>query len=277
MSAAGPFPGREGPLGGQRSTPSDPPGGVFQAADIVLQTCGLSMAFGGLKVFTNLDFALGRGERHAVIGPNGAGKSTFVGLVTGLLTPTAGQVLLEGRDVTRSSPAQRVAAGLVRTFQINTLFASLTPLESLVMALCQRDRVAKLSLRPVVRRVQQIEEAHAILEKFGLSSDAVTPTRELAYGKQRVLEVVLAYALSPRVLLLDEPAAGLSTTQGHALFEQLATLTEGTTVLFIEHDMNLVFRYAQRVSVLVSGALLAQGTPDEIRTHEGVRKAYLGK
>lgn len=130
---------------------------------------------------------------------------------------------------------------------------------------------------PLSLRSQQIEEAHAILQKFGLFSDAVTPTQEMAYGKQRVLEVVLAYALSPRVLLLDEPAAGLSTTQGHALFEQLATLTEGTTVLFIEHDMNLVFRYARRVSVLVSGALLAQGTPDEIRTHDGVRKAYLGK
>lgn len=247
------------------------------STDIVLQTRGLSMAFGGLKIFTGLDFALGRGERHAVIGPNGAGKSTFVALVTGLLTPTAGEVFLDGRDVTRSSPAQRVAAGLVRTFQINTLFATLTPVESLVMALCQRDGVAKLSLRPLMRRTQQIEEAQAILGQFGLVSDALTPTQEMAYGKQRVLEVVLAYALRPRVLLLDEPAAGLSTPEGHALFEQLATLTEGTTVLFIEHDMNLVFRYAHRVSVLANGALLAQGTPDEIRTHDGVRKAYLGK
>lgn len=246
------------------------------SADIVLQTRGLSMAFGGLKVFSGLEFSLTRGERHAVIGPNGAGKSTFVGILTGLLSPTAGEVLLDGQDVTRSTPRQRVAAGLVRTFQINTLFASLTPLESAVLAICQRDGVAKPSLRAVKHLTAQIDEAQDLLEKFGLGDDATTPTQELPYGKQRVLEVVLAYALRPRVLLLDEPAAGLSTTQGHALFEQLATLTEGTTVLFIEHDMNLVFRYAHRVSVFAGGTVLAEGTPDEVRAHEGVRKAYLG-
>lgn len=245
-------------------------------SDIVLQTRGLSMAFGGLKVFTGLEFAMTRGERHAVIGPNGAGKSTFVAIVTGLLTPTAGQVLLDGEDVTRKTARQRVEAGIVRTFQINTLFASLTPLESATIAICQRDKVAKPSFKAVKRLTPQTDEAFALLERFGLGADAAIPTRELPYGKQRVLEVVLAYALRPRVLLLDEPAAGLSTTQGHALFEQLATLTEGTTVLFIEHDMNIVFRYAHRVSVLAGGTVLAQGTPDEIRVHEGVRKAYLG-
>jgi branched-chain amino acid transport system ATP-binding protein len=169
-----------------------------------------------------------------------------------------------------------VAAGIVRTFQINTLFMSLTPLESAVLAICQRDGVAKPSLKALKHLAPQIEEAYALLEKFGLAADVTTPTQELPYGKQRVLEVVLAYALRPRVLLLDEPAAGLSTTQGHELFEQLATLTQGTTVLFIEHDMNLVFRYAHRVSVLAGGTVLAQGTPDEVRGHEGVRKAYLG-
>jgi branched-chain amino acid transport system ATP-binding protein len=244
--------------------------------DLALQTRGLSMAFGGLKVFTGLDFSMARGERHAVIGPNGAGKSTFVAIVTGLLAPTAGTVLLAGHDVTRATPRQRVAAGLVRTFQINTLFASLTPLESVVIAICQRDQVAKPSLRAVKHRAAQIDEACALLEKFGLADDATVVTRELPYGKQRVLEVVLAYALRPQVLLLDEPAAGLTTSQGHALFEQLAMLTEGTTVLFIEHDMNLVFRYAHRVSVFAGGTVLAAGTPDEVRAHAGVRKAYLG-
>ncbi|MBC7436050.1 MAG: ABC transporter ATP-binding protein [Bdellovibrionales bacterium] len=246
------------------------------AQDVVLQTRGLAMAFGGLKVFSGLEFSMTRGERHAVIGPNGAGKSTFVGILTGLLAPTAGEVLLDGRDVTRSTPRQRVAAGLVRTFQINTLFATLTPLESAVLAICQRDGVAKPSMLAVKHLAQQIDEAQDLLGKFGLGDDATTPTQALPYGKQRVLEVVLAYALRPRVLLLDEPAAGLSTKQGHALFEQLATLTEGTTVLFIEHDMNLVFRYAHRVSVFAGGTVLAQGTPDEIRVHDGVRKAYLG-
>ena len=246
------------------------------SADIVLQTRGLSMAFGGLKVFNSLDFAMTRGERHAVIGPNGAGKSTFVAIVTGLLSPTAGSVHLDGKEITRRTPRQRVHAGLVRTFQINTLFSSLTPLESVVLAICQRDLVAKPSLKALWKLTPQIDEGFALLEKFGLANDATIATHELPYGKQRVLEVVLAYALRPRVLLLDEPAAGLSTTQGHALFEQLASLTEGTTVLFIEHDMNLVFRYAHRVSVFAGGTVLAQGTPDEVRVHEGVRKAYLG-
>jgi branched-chain amino acid transport system ATP-binding protein len=244
--------------------------------EVVLQTRGLTMAFGGLKVFSDLDFSMRRGERHAVIGPNGAGKSTFVALVTGLLTPKSGQVLLEGKDVTRDTPQQRVAAGLVRTFQINTLFATLTPLQSVVLALCQRDGVARPSLRSLVHCKAQIDEGAALLEQFGLADDADQPTAALPYGKQRVLEVVLAYALRPSVLLLDEPAAGLTTTQGHALFDQIAALTQGTAVLFIEHDMNLVFGYADRVSVFAGGSVLANGTPEEVRTHEGVRKAYLG-
>ena len=246
-------------------------------ADVVLQTRSLAKSFGGLNVFAGLDLSVTRGERHAVIGPNGAGKSTLVALVTGVLAPTAGSVMLDGQDITRSTPQQRVKAGLVRSFQINTLFASLSPLESVLLALCQRDGVAQPSLRAVKRLAPQIDESQALLSRFGLGDVALTPTRQLPYGQQRLLEVALAYALHPRVLLLDEPAAGLSTAQGHALFEQLATLTAGTTVLFIEHDMAIVFRYAQRVSVLAGGALLAQGTPDEIRADVAVRRAYLGQ
>ena len=246
-------------------------------ADVVLQTRSLAKSFGGLNVFAGLDLSVTRGERHAVIGPNGAGKSTLVALVTGVLAPTAGSVVLDGQDITRSTPQQRVKAGLVRSFQINTLFASLSPLESVLLALCQRDGVARPSLRAVKRLAPQIDEAQALLSRFGLGEVALTTTRQLPYGQQRLLEVALAYALRPRVLLLDEPAAGLSTAQGHALFEQLATLTAGTTVLFIEHDMAIVFRYAQRVSVLAGGALLAQGTPDEIRADLAVRRAYLGQ
>ena len=246
-------------------------------ADVVLQTRSLAKSFGGLNVFAGLDLSVTRGERHAVIGPNGAGKSTLVALVTGVLAPTAGSVVLDGQDITRSTPQQRVKAGLVRSFQINTLFASLSPLESVLLALCQRDGVARPSLRAVKRLAPQIDESQALLSRFGLGDVALTPTRQLPYGQQRLLEVALAYALHPRVLLLDEPAAGLSTAQGHALFEQLATLTAGTTVLFIEHDMAIVFRYAQRVSVLAGGALLAQGTPDEIRADVAVRRAYLGQ
>ena len=222
------------------------------STEAVLQTVDLRMAFGGLKIFDKLNFSLRRGERHAVIGPNGAGKSTFVNLVTGLLKPTGGALLLEGRDVTGATPQQRVHAGLVRTFQINTLFPTLNPLESVVLALCQREGIARPSWRPVSRMTRQIDEAAALLDRFGLLGAALTPTRTLAYGEQRVLEVVLAFAMRPRVLLLDEPAAGLSTAQGVALFDQLANLAGETTVLFIEHDMHLVFRYADRVSVFAA-------------------------
>ncbi|NPT54921.1 ABC transporter ATP-binding protein [Paraburkholderia elongata] len=246
------------------------------SADIVLQTRDLKMAFGGLKIFDRLNFSMRRGERHAIIGPNGAGKSTFVNLVTGLLKPTAGHLLLDGRDVTDTTPHQRVRYGLVRTFQINTLFPALNPLESVVLALCQRQGLARPSWRPVSRMTSQIDEASALLNRFGLLDAALTPTQTLSYGEQRVLEVVLAFAMRPRVLLLDEPAAGLSTAQGVALFDQLSNLAGETTVLFIEHDMHLVFRYADRVSVFAGGDMIAQGTPDEVRADERVRKAYLG-
>ena len=245
--------------------------------DVVLSTRGLAMAFGGLKVFQDLDLDLLRGERHAVIGPNGAGKSTFVALVTGLLVPTAGHIHLNGRDITRVPPAQRVAAGLARTFQINTLFPSLTPLESVVLALCQRDGVARPSLRAVARHTDQIDEAWSLLEAFELANCADTPTRQLAYGQQRLLEVALACALKPAILLLDEPAAGLTTQQGEALFELLARRAAQATLLFIEHDMRIVFGFADRVSVLAGGALIAQGLPDDIRRDERVRVAYLGR
>lgn len=244
--------------------------------DIVLQTVGLRMAFGGLRIFDGIDFTLRRGERHAIIGPNGAGKSTFVNLVSGLLRPTGGSIWLDQHDVTRATPQQRVHAGLGRTFQINTLFPSLVPLEAVVLALCERDGVAAPSMRALARHGARVDEAADLLARFGLLSDARQPTGVLAYGKQRVLEMVLAFALRPRVLLLDEPAAGLTTTQGHALFDQLSQLAGDTAVLFIEHDMALVFGYAQRVTVFGGGTLIAQGTPDEIRADPQVRKAYLG-
>jgi branched-chain amino acid transport system ATP-binding protein len=242
----------------------------------VLETRDLRMAFGGLVVFENLNFSLRRGERHAIIGPNGAGKTTFVSLVTGLLHPTGGDVMFNGRVITHSSPQQRVKAGIARTFQINSLFKALNPLASLVIALAEREGKGGISLRPVARQTGLIEEASALLAKFGLADDALVTTEKLPYGKQRLLEVALALALRPQLLLLDEPAAGLSTEQGHELFRQLAILTRDTTVLFIEHDMNLVFRYADRVSVFAAGALVVQDTPERVRNHPRVREVYLG-
>jgi len=243
---------------------------------LVLQTVGLSKSFGGLNIFRGIDFGLRAGERHAIIGPNGAGKSSFVNLISGLLAPSSGTVRLMGRDITHATPQQRVHAGLGRTFQINTLFPSLTPLESMVLALCERERITSPSLRSLASRGSLLDEAGALLERFELADQARRQTALLAYGEQRVLEMALALAMKPRVLLLDEPAAGLTTAQGHGLFAQLSALAGDTSVLFIEHDMALVFGYAQRVTVLGGGALLAQGTPDEIRLDPVVRKAYLG-
>jgi branched-chain amino acid transport system ATP-binding protein len=244
--------------------------------DIVLETRNLHMAFGGLVVFENLNFSLARGGRHAIIGPNGAGKTTFIGMISGLLSPHSGDIIFNGESIADRTPQERVKAGIVRTFQINTLFHALNPLESVVLALFERESRGGPSLRRVARQPALIEEAVALLAKFGLGDDALLSTGTLPYGKQRLLEVALAYALKPKVLLLDEPAAGLSTQQGHELFAQLSTLMEGTTILFIEHDMNIVFRYADIVSVFAAGNLVAQDTPEKVRGDPRVREVYLG-
>ncbi len=243
---------------------------------LLLQTRGLCMAFGGLKIFDGLDFSMTAGERHAIIGPNGAGKSTFVNIVTGLLAPTGGTLWLEGRDITRTSPQRRVHAGVARTYQINTLFPALNPLESVVLALAQRDGVARPTWRSVSRMTGLIDEGAALLARFGLADAAMRRTELLAYGEQRLLEVVLAMALRPKLLILDEPAAGLSSSQGVELFEQIAALTAGTSALFIEHDMHIVFRFADRVSVFAGGLLVATGQPEQIKENPRVKEAYLG-
>jgi branched-chain amino acid transport system ATP-binding protein len=245
-------------------------------SDIVLAVRDVHMAFGGLVVFEKLNFTLRRGERHAIIGPNGAGKTTFVSMVSGLLTPLSGEIVFDGEPVTRLSAQQRVKRGLARTFQINTLFRGLNPLESMVLALLEREGRAGQTFVSVAHEKPLIGEAMAMLERFGLSGGALSPTDLLPYGQQRLLEVALALALKPQVLLLDEPAAGLSTQQGHKLFAQLVALTEGTTILFIEHDMNIVFRYAEKVSVFAAGDMVVQDTPDRVRNHPRVREVYLG-
>lgn len=245
-------------------------------ADLVLQTSDLRKSFGGLSVLEGIDFALERGERHAIIGPNGSGKSTFVNLVTGLLPPSGGAIRLFGEDITAATPQQRTKAGLARSFQINTLFPAFNPLQSVMAALCQRDGIADMSVRPLKHYRPQIDEAMVLLDRYGLRDDALVTTRLLPYGKQRLLEITLSIALRPRVLVLDEPAAGLSTAQGHDLFGRLRELPPETAIVFVEHDMGLVFRHADRISVFAGGRVLTQGTPDEVRADPAVRAAYLG-
>ena len=244
---------------------------------VALRTEGLCKTWGGAYVNDHISLSLPVGARHALIGPNGAGKTTFVNLLTGLYPPTAGRVLLGDTDITRLAMHDRVKRGMVRTFQINTLFPGLTVLESVVLAICERTGLARRWLRTVARLGAPIDEARALLDRLGLGSAADTLTSNLPYGKQRLLEIALALALEPKVLLLDEPASGIPAGESTEVFEVIAALPADVTVLFIEHDMELVFRFAQRIAVLVDGKLLTEGTPAEIAADPRVRDVYLGE
>ncbi len=246
----------------------------------ILETRDLCRSFGALAVTQHVSLALAPGARHALIGPNGAGKTTFVDQLTGVLRPSSGSVWLDGEDVTALAPERRVRRGLSRTFQINSLFPYLTPLEAVVAAIFERERRRMGRLRRWVRGVSrsapELDEAHALLASFGLARDANTPTHELAYGRQRLLEIALALAPKPRVLLLDEPAAGIPEGESDDLFGVLDALPAGLAILLIEHDMSLVFRFARAITVLVGGAELVTGTPAEIAADARVREVYLG-
>ncbi|HYL24664.1 MAG TPA: ABC transporter ATP-binding protein, partial [Burkholderiales bacterium] len=223
----------------------------------MLSTKGLNKRFGSLVVAQEIALELPAGVRYALIGPNGAGKTTLINLLTGMLAPDSGQIFLAGRDITTFRPEARVRAGLARTFQINTLFAALTPLESVAIAVLEREGHADNWWRALPAFGAAIEEAHGILERLRLAHVEHRATRELAYGQQRLLEIALALATRPRVLLLDEPAAGVPKDESAELFAVIAGLSQDLTVLFIEHDMNVVFRFAQRIIVMVGGRMLA--------------------
>jgi len=242
-----------------------------------LQTQNLVKKFGGFVVTNNVSLNVEAGARHALIGPNGAGKTTLINLLTGFLEPTSGAVLLQGKEVTGLAQHQRVKRGLARTFQINRLFSELTVLESVVLAVNERLGLSAKFWKPVGAHKQAIEEAAELLRTLNLLDVAHEQTRNLAYGKQRLIEIALALAAKPSVLLLDEPAAGVPTSESRALFESIAALPREVTIVLIEHDMDLVFRFADTISVLVSGALLTQGTPDEIARDPKVQEVYLGE
>jgi ABC-type branched-subunit amino acid transport system ATPase component len=238
---------------------------------------GLNKSFGSLVVASDVALELPPGVRYALIGPNGAGKTTLINLVTGMLAPDAGQIFLGDEDITALPPEQRVRLGLVRTFQINSLFPHLTALEAVTLAVCERRRVAQIWWRRLTAYGEEIDEAHDILRALSLAAVCHIPTRQLAYGQQRLLEIALALATRPKVLLLDEPAAGVPREESRELFAAIAGLSHDITVLFIEHDMDLVFRFASRVIVLVGGRVLLEGTPAEIAADPRVRAVYLGK
>jgi branched-chain amino acid transport system ATP-binding protein len=244
---------------------------------IALRTQGLSKQWGAFKANSDISLNFAPGARHALIGPNGAGKTTFINLLTGGFAPTSGQVFLGEEDITGLPQHARVKRGMTRTFQINTLFAGLTVLESVMLALCERDGRQRVWYQTVAQQRVQADEAMALLTSLKLERDANVVTRSLPYGKQRLVEIALALATRPKVLLLDEPAAGIPSAESAELFEVIAALPRDVTVLFIEHDMGLVFKFAERITVLVGGKVLCEGTPQEIASDQRVKEVYLGE
>jgi len=242
-----------------------------------LETRGLHKNFGALTVADAIDFRLEPGARHALIGPNGAGKTSFVNLVTGALQPSAGQILIDGEDVTLLAQAARVKRGLARTFQISALFRRLNTLENVTLAIAERDGVAGDAMRPAGHHRRVIEEAFALLDMLGLAEEALRPIATLAYGRQRLVEIAVALALSPKVLLLDEPAAGVPSGESGLVVSVIERLPADIALLIIEHDMDLVFRLASRITVLVQGRILVEGTPEAIAADPEVRRVYLGE
>ena len=247
------------------------------AGNYVLRTHALVKRFGGITATNQVSLDIAKGARHALIGPNGAGKTTLINQLTGVMPPTSGRVELLGRDVTDLAPHKRVGLGLVRTFQINQLFATLTPLQSLALAVSSRVGVAHRWWRPVGSDVVVAAECDSLLTRFRLQEHAERPTKELPYGKRRLLEIALAVAHKPSVLLLDEPAAGVPASERADILATVAALPADVSVVLIEHDMDLVFSFATRITVLVNGTVLTEGSPREIAADPQVRAVYLGE
>ncbi|MBN9473437.1 MAG: branched-chain amino acid ABC transporter ATP-binding protein [Bordetella sp. SCN 67-23] len=243
----------------------------------VLQTFNLTKRFGGLVATNDVSITVERGARQALIGPNGAGKTTLINLLTGVLASTAGRIELEGEDVTRLPVHARARRGLVRTFQINQLFAEMTPAESLAVAISEREGKGWRCLRPLGKRGEIMDECAALMEQCNLLDVKDRKTAVLPYGKQRLLEIALALAAKPRVLLLDEPVAGVPDGERREILNTVGALPEDVTILLIEHDMDLVFSFANRISVLVNGGLFVEGTNAEIARDPRVKAVYLGE
>jgi len=243
----------------------------------VLETVGLIKRFGGITAASDVSLKIEKGARHALIGPNGAGKTTVINLLTGVLRPTAGQILLDGQDITTVEAYERVHLGIARTFQINQLFADLTPIETLGLAVSERMGTGRQWWRLVGSKTDIVEEIVGLIEQFHLADVMYHRTAILPYGKQRLLEIALAIACRPRVLLLDEPAAGVPDAERHEILATIAGLPKDVTVLLIEHDMDVVFSFADRISVLVNGALFVEGEPDAVARDPRVKAVYLGE
>ena len=242
----------------------------------VLQTQGLVKRFGGITATDDVTLNIAQGARHALIGPNGAGKTTLINLMTGVLPPTEGRIVLEGQDITQLAPHARVRRGLVRTFQINQLFNSMTPLETLAMVVSQHRGLGRRWWQALGQDTAVVARCEELLAQFRLTDVMNQRTEHLAYGKRRLLEMAIALACEPRVLLLDEPVAGVPAGEREELLQTVSALPADVSVVLIEHDMDLVFEFADRITVLVNGAVLTEGTPQHIAQDPQVKAVYLG-
>jgi len=245
--------------------------------DAVLSAHALVKRFGGITATSNVTLHLARGARHALIGPNGAGKTTLINLLTGVLQPTEGSIRLQGQDISRLAPHLRVRRGLVRTFQINQLFDSLSPQQTLTLVLSQHLGLGARWWQALGADAEVQRRCDALLQQFHLQEVRAMPTRVLAYGKRRLLEIAIALACEPRVLLLDEPVAGVPAGEREELLQTVAALPADVSILLIEHDMDLVFSFATRMTVLVNGAVLTEGDPQSIADDPRVKAVYLGE
>ncbi|KQY45656.1 ABC transporter ATP-binding protein [Rhizobium sp. Root483D2] len=242
----------------------------------VFDVFNLNKAFSGLTVTNDVSLSMAPGDRVALIGPNGAGKTTFVNLVTGNLRPDSGEVRLNGETVTKIDAIGRVRRGLVRSFQVTRLFQEMTPAEHVALAILQRDGRTGKMFGNFLSMPDVMDEASVLLTKLGLIDLMHRKVSEIAYGQQRLLEIAMALALKPKVLLLDEPAAGVPQSDTGRIEQALADLPADLAVLMIEHDMDLVFRFAKRVIVLAAGTIIFDGSPADVTKDAAVREAYLG-
>jgi branched-chain amino acid transport system ATP-binding protein len=243
----------------------------------ILETKGLYHDFSGLEVLFNINFEVKEGERHAIIGPNGAGKTTLFNAITGTYRPSQGQVLFKGEDVTRYKPHQMVRLGMGRSFQITSTFSRLTAFQNIRMGVLSRRGIRFNLYRFLDKMLHITNETDDILKRINLDGERDIPASGLSYGKHRSLEVSMAMTTDPDLVMLDEPTAGMSRDETHTAVELIRRLTEEKTMVIIEHDMDVVFSLADRITVLHLGEILAVGPPDEIRENQEVKDAYLGE
>ncbi|UCV28368.1 ABC transporter ATP-binding protein [Ferribacterium limneticum] len=246
--------------------------------EALLDVRNLSRRFAAVDALQGVNFSVVAGEVHALIGPNGAGKTTFIHHVSGALLPDSGSVHFAGRDVTKLAMHQRVAVGMARSYQITNVFLGLSALDNVALAvLGQKDSGSSFRFwRPASSEAAMFDEARSYLEQLGLGHRVDTIAGNLAHGEQRALELAMALATKPQMLLLDEPMAGTGPEESAQMVELIEQIARHVTILLVEHDMAAVFRLADRISVLVNGHLICTGTPDEVRTNPEVRRAYLG-